>query len=66
LTWKDLKRFISDNNYNNEEKEEEQEEVKLQSVERFTIFKDLPFWISNTEEHKPILQITENVVLITS
>jgi hypothetical protein len=44
LTWKELKRFISDNN-NNEEKEE----VKLQS-ELFRIFRDLPFWISNIEE----------------
>jgi hypothetical protein len=50
LTWKDLKRFISDNNYNNEE---EKEEIKpQQSAERFRIFKDLPFWISNIEEHK--------------
>jgi 16S rRNA G966 N2-methylase RsmD len=47
LTWKELKRFISDNN-NNEEKEEE---VKLQS-ERFRIFRDPPFWISKIEEHK--------------
>ena len=46
MTWKDLKRFISDNT-NNEEKEE----VKLQS-ERFRIFRDLPFWISDIEEHK--------------
>ena len=44
---KDLKRFISNNN-NNEEKEQE---VELQS-ERFRIFKDLPFWISDVEEHK--------------
>ena len=48
MTWKDLKRFISDNNYNNEQKEEEQEEIKLQqSAERFRIFRDLPFWISD-------------------
>jgi hypothetical protein len=47
LTWKELKRFISDNN--NEDKEEE---IKLQSAERFRIFKDLPFWISSIEEHK--------------
>jgi hypothetical protein len=47
LTWK---RSISDNNYNNEKKEEK---IKLQqSAERFKIFKDLPFWISDIEEHK--------------
>jgi hypothetical protein len=46
LTWKDLKRFISDNNYNNEENED------LQSAEHFRIFRDLPFWICNIEEHK--------------
>ena len=52
MTWKDLKRFISDNNYNNEQKEE-QEGIKLQqSAERFRIFRHLPFWISNIEEHK--------------
>jgi hypothetical protein len=45
LTWKDLKRFISNNN--NEEKD-------LQSAERFRIFRDLPFWISNIEEHKKV------------
>jgi hypothetical protein len=50
LTWKDLKRFIiSHFNYNNEQKGE----IKLQqSAERFRIFKDLPFWISDIEEHK--------------
>ena len=47
MTWKDLKRFISDNN-NNEEKEEE---IKLQS-HCFEIFQDKPFWISSVEEHK--------------
>ena len=46
MTFRDLKRFISDNN-NNEEKE-----VKLQSAERFRIFRHLPFWISDIEEHK--------------
>jgi hypothetical protein len=52
VTWKDLKRFISDNNYNNEQKEE-QEGIKLQqSAERFRIFRHLPFWIPNIEEHK--------------
>jgi hypothetical protein len=51
LTWKDLKRFISDNNFNNEVKEE-QEEIKVQSAGPFRIFKDLPFWISDIEEHK--------------
>ena len=49
MTWKDLKRFVIDNNYNNEQKEQE---VKLQSAERFAIFKNLPFWISDVEEHK--------------
>jgi hypothetical protein len=48
ITFKDLKRFISDNN-----NEEKAEEVKLQqSAERFRIFRDLPFWISSIEEHK--------------
>jgi hypothetical protein len=50
LTWKELKRFISDNissnNNNNQEKE-----IQLQR-ERFAIFRDKPFWISDVKEHK--------------
>jgi hypothetical protein len=49
LTFKDLKRFISNNNGINDNKEKE--EIALRT-ERFRIFRDLPFWISDREEHK--------------
>ena len=48
MTWKDLKRFITNSSINNNE---EKEEIKLQ-LQRFAIFKDLPFWISDRDEHK--------------
>jgi hypothetical protein len=48
LTWKDLKRFITNNSIDNNE---EKEEIKLQS-QRFAIFRSKPFWISDVEEHK--------------
>jgi hypothetical protein len=56
LTWKELKRFISDNisssnNSNNSNNQEKEQETKLQK-ERFAIFRDKPFWISDVKEHK--------------
>jgi hypothetical protein len=51
LTWKDLKRFISDNSINNNDSHQEEKEIQLQS-KHFEIFRNKPFWISNVEEHK--------------
>jgi hypothetical protein len=67
LTWKDLKRFISDNNYNNEQKEEEQEENcnNQQNVLEYSEIFHSGYQTLNTIR-KPILKITENIVLIIS
>lgn len=52
MTWKELKRFISDNIANSDSNTEERnKEIKLQR-ERFAVFRDKPFWISDVKEHK--------------
>ena len=53
MTFKQLRRFIDNNNSNNcnhKDKEKEQE-TKLQS-ERFAILRDKPFWVSDIKQHK--------------
>jgi hypothetical protein len=53
VTFRDLKRFIesNSNSINNNSQSEEEEEIKLQA-QCFEIFKGLPFWISDINEHK--------------
>jgi hypothetical protein len=47
MTWKDLKKFVDDNDANNHRKDE----IKLRS-EQYSILKGLPFWISDIDKHK--------------
>jgi hypothetical protein len=58
LTWKDLKRSISNNistnNNNNQEKEQpkDRETTTILQSKHFAIFRNKPFWIQNVKEHK--------------
>lgn len=53
MTFKELKRFISNNSSNISSHNESAEKViKPQSAERFAIFTNKPFWISDISEHR--------------
>ena len=57
MTFRDLKKFleknsiINSNSSNSNNQEKEQKEIQLQR-ERFGIFQNKPFWISDVKEHK--------------
>jgi hypothetical protein len=52
LTFRDLKRFISDNSNNIASHNENEEKIIKLQRERFVIFRHKPFWISDVKEHK--------------
>jgi hypothetical protein len=54
MTFKDLRKFLDNNSSTKSPKnnlEEQQQEIKLNS-QRFAIFRDKPFWISDLTQHK--------------
>jgi hypothetical protein len=51
ITFKDLKKFISNNIANSNNQEKYKDKIKLLS-ERFATFRNKPFWITDVNEHK--------------